>query len=124
MEGTEILPLFVNKQRYEELPPAYRSILLTAAAATTSLRLAKYDAANPPALRRLVARGAQMRPFLQAVLDAYYDETQKMHGEYSCADPVYGEIFRETTAFKQDAYQWLQLSEYCLDSHQIRRLRR
>ncbi|RYJ02835.1 MAG: ABC transporter substrate-binding protein [Acetobacteraceae bacterium] len=123
-EGTGILSLFVNKQKYEELPPAFRSIIQTAAAATTSLGLARYDALNPPALRRLVAGGAQLRPFPQSVLDVCYDETQKMHEEYSRADPVYGEIFREMAAFRQDAYQWLQLSEYTFDSYQIRRLRR
>ena len=123
-EGTGVLSLFVNKQKFEELPAAYRSILLTAAAATTSLGLAKYDALNPPAMKRLVAAGAQLRPFPQAVLDACYDETQKMHEEYGRADPVYGEIFREMAAFKQEAYQWLQLSEYSFDTYQIRRLRR
>jgi len=30
------------------------------------------------------------------------------------------ELFRDMTAFKQDAYQWLQLSEYTFDSYQIR----
>jgi TRAP-type mannitol/chloroaromatic compound transport system substrate-binding protein len=123
-EGTAILHLFVNKGEYEKLPASYRSILQTAAAATTSITLARYDAQNPPALRRLVAQGAQVRPFPQPVLDACYDETQKMHEEYGRADPNYGEIFREMSAFKQDAYQWLQLSEYTFDSYQIRRLRR
>src|SRR5215212_8797459 len=51
-EGTAILHLFVNKQKYEELPPAYRGALQTAAAAVTSITLARYDALNPPALRR------------------------------------------------------------------------
>ena len=31
---------------------------------------AKYDAANPAALKRLVAAGAQLRPFPPAVMDA------------------------------------------------------
>ena len=62
-EGTAILHLFVNKQKYEELPASYRSVLQTAAAATTSITLARYDALNPPALRRLVAQSAQVRPF-------------------------------------------------------------
>jgi TRAP-type mannitol/chloroaromatic compound transport system substrate-binding protein len=123
-EGTAILHLFVNKQKYEELPASYRSVLQTAAAATTSITLARYDALNPPALRRLVAQGAQVRPFPQAVLDACHGETQKLHEEYGRADPAYAEIFREMSAFKQDAYQWLQLSEYTFDSYQIRRLRR
>src|SRR5215211_6457729 len=107
-EGTAILHLFVNKQKYEELPPAYRGALQTAAAATTSLGLAKYDALNPQALKRLVAGGAQLRAFPQSVLDACHDETARMHEEYAKADPVYNEIYRDMTAFKQDAYQWLQ----------------
>ncbi|RAI59878.1 TRAP transporter substrate-binding protein [Roseicella frigidaeris] len=123
-EGTGILSLFVNKGKFEELPAAYRSILLTAAAATTSLGLAKYDALNPQALKRLVAAGAQLRPFPQSVLDACFDETAKMHEEYAKADPVYAEIYRDMSAFRQDGYQWLQLSEYSFDSYQIRRLRR
>ena len=57
-------------------------------------------------------------------LEELDDETQKMHEEYGRADPVYAEIFREMSAFKQDAYQRLQLSEYTFDSYQIRRLRR
>ncbi len=71
-----------------------------------------------------MAQGAQVRAFPQAVLDACHDETQRMHEEYGRADPAYGEVFREMSAFKQDAYQWLQLSEYTFDSYQIRRLRR
>ena len=35
----------------------------TAAASPMSIMLAKYDARNPAALRRLVAAGAQLRPF-------------------------------------------------------------
>ena len=123
-EGTAMLHLFVNKQKFEELPATFRSILQTAAAATTLSALARYDALNPPALRRLVAAGAQLRPFPQSVLDACFDETVKLHEEYSRADPTYAEIFREMTTFRQDAYQWLQLSEYSFDSYQIRRLRR
>lgn len=123
-EGTGVLSLFVNKQKYEELPASYRSILQTAAAATTALTLARYDALNPPALRRLVAQGAQLRAFPQPVLDACYDETTKMHEEYSRNDPVYAEIYREMSTFRSESYQWMQLSEYSFDSYQIRRLRR
>jgi TRAP-type mannitol/chloroaromatic compound transport system substrate-binding protein len=123
-EGTGILSLFVNKQNFEELPASYRSIVQTAAAAATSLTLARYDALNPPALKRLVAQGAQLRPFPQAVLDACFDETTKMHEEYSRNDPVYAEIYQDMANFRTESYQWLQLSEYSFDSYQIRRLRR
>ena len=101
-----------------------RNVLQTAAAATTSTTLARYGALNPPALRRLVAQGAQVRPFPQAALDARRDEAQTMHEEHGRADPAYCGVFRETGASKQDAHQRLRLPEHAFDSHRIRRLRR
>jgi TRAP-type mannitol/chloroaromatic compound transport system substrate-binding protein len=123
-EGTGVLSLIVNKPKYEELPPAYRSIVQTAAQATTAQTLARYDALNPPALRRLVAQGAQLRAFPQPVLDACYEETTKLHEEYSRNDPVYAEIYKDMSTFRTESYQWMQLSEYTFDTYQIRRLRR
>ncbi len=34
--------------------------------------MAKYDARNPAALRRLVGAGAQLRPYSQEIMDAAF----------------------------------------------------
>ncbi|MCK8783080.1 TRAP transporter substrate-binding protein DctP [Roseomonas sp. NAR14] len=122
-EGTGILHLFVNKPAWEALPADYRSIVHNASITATQLTMARYDALNPPALLRLVAQGAQVRPFPNTVLDACYDETVKLHEEYS-RDPVYAELYRDMSNFRTESYRWLQLAEYAFDSYQIRRLRR
>ena len=57
-EGTAMTHLVVNKPLYDELPKSYKVALDVAAAAVTSFQLAKYDASNGLALRRLVAQGA------------------------------------------------------------------
>ena len=47
----------------EALPAVYRAALETAGDRATLLTQARYDALNPPALRRLVAKGAMLRLF-------------------------------------------------------------
>ena len=61
---------FINIEKWNALPPAYKSIVRTASSMANEWMQARYDAANPGALKRLVAGGAQLRPFTQAVMDA------------------------------------------------------
>src|ERR1041385_560648 len=60
----------VNLQKWNELPKNYQAILRAAAAYANTEETARYDARNPAALKRLVANGAQLRPFPQAVMEA------------------------------------------------------
>ena len=62
-----------------------------AAPRPTSWMLAKYDAQNPPALRRLVAGGTQLRPFPNDVMEACY----------KAADGVYAETPAKNAKFKK-----------------------
>ena len=55
---------------------------------------AKYDVLNPAALKRLVAAGAELRPFPQPVMEACY----------KAANEIYAEIRREP-ALQEDARQ-------------------
>jgi len=61
---------FINLDKWNELPPAYKSIIRTASSMANEWMQARYDAANPAALKRLVAGGAQLRPFSQPIMDA------------------------------------------------------
>ena len=62
-EGGPALTAFVNKAKYDALPENYKAILKAAGDEATVVTQAKYDALNPPALKKLVAAGAQLRPF-------------------------------------------------------------
>ena len=55
-----------NGRAAQELPGVFEA----AAAQSNIWMLAKYDADNMPALRRLVAGGAQLRPFPRDVMEA------------------------------------------------------
>ena len=44
---------------------------------------ARYDAVNPPALKKLVAAGAQLRPYPQEILEASFKAAQEVYAETS-----------------------------------------
>ena len=56
--------------QWDELPKTYQAILTAACAEAYTWMLGKYDTDNVAALRRLVANGAQLRPFSKEILDA------------------------------------------------------
>ena len=59
-EGGPMVHTLVNEKKWSELPKAYQAALQTACAEANVWMPAKYDAQNPPALRRLVASGTQL----------------------------------------------------------------
>jgi TRAP-type mannitol/chloroaromatic compound transport system substrate-binding protein len=62
-EGEAQISLYVNTDKWKELPPAYQAVLEAACAEANLWMIGKYDADNPAALRRLVAAGTQLRPY-------------------------------------------------------------
>src|SRR5690606_1646739 len=80
-EGGPTVHLMFNKGKFEELPPAYKSLVRTAAQATDANMLQKYDYLNPTAIRNLVANGAQLRPFSNEILSACFNESNKVYDE-------------------------------------------
>ncbi len=51
----------INQAKWDELPKSYQAIVTAAAGLANVEELARYDARNPGALKRLVAGGAQLR---------------------------------------------------------------
>ena len=65
-EGGPALHNFVNIDKWNSLPPAYKSIIKTASSLANETMQARYDALNPGALKQLIAGGAELRPFSPA----------------------------------------------------------
>jgi hypothetical protein len=55
-EGGTALHLIINSQRWNELPNNYQAIVAAAAGFANVEMQGRYDARNPPALKRLVTR--------------------------------------------------------------------
>jgi TRAP-type mannitol/chloroaromatic compound transport system substrate-binding protein len=119
-EGGTILHVLVNKERWDALPLAYRAALETAAMAANAWTTARYDAANPEALQRLVAEGAQLRAFPNEVVDALHRATQEVFAEQSAANPRFRALLESQSAFRDRSYGYHQVADYAFDSMMLR----
>ena len=119
-EGGPSLHNLVNLAKWEALPAGYKSILKTASTLANETMQARYDAYNPPALKRLVASGTQLRPFSAAIMDASLKAANEVYAETSATNPNFKKLYEAMAAFRNDQYIWWQVAEYGFDSFQIR----
>ena len=115
-EGNAQLSLYVNMAKWQALPKSYQSILETACAEANSFMLAKYDAQNMPALRRLVAGGALLRPFSPAVMEACYKAAFELYDETNKKNPRFKKVFDSWKPFRDEEYLWFRVAENTFDS--------
>ena len=110
----------INLSKWFELPKSYQSIIHSASHVANTIMMAKYDAANPAALKRLVAGGAQLRPFPQPVMEACFKAANELYAETAAANADFKKVLDSLTAFRSDQYLWWQVAEYGFDSFMIR----
>ncbi|MEJ2227478.1 MAG: TRAP transporter substrate-binding protein [Alphaproteobacteria bacterium] len=122
-EGGAMLQFFFNKKKWEELPAHYRSLLTTAAQAANSDMLAKYDHANPKAIRSLVSKGAKLRAFSPEILSATFDAAKETYAEVMAKNATFKKVYESLMTFRNDAYLWNQLSEATFDGFQMQQQR-
>ncbi|WP_230533841.1 TRAP transporter substrate-binding protein [Microvirga roseola] len=122
-EGAASLSLFVNLDKWNELPAGYKSLLNTAAAYAATDMLAKYDAQNPAALRRLVANGAQLRAFPQDILQESYKAAAALYAEMGEKNPFFKKILDHQMAFRNEVYPWTQISDFSYDNLMLHAMR-
>jgi TRAP-type mannitol/chloroaromatic compound transport system substrate-binding protein len=119
-EGGAMLHNFINIEKWNSLSPAYKAIIRAASAQAHTWMQAKYDAGNPAALKRLVAGGAQLRPFSQSVLEACLKSANEVYAETSAKNADFKKVLDNMVAFRGDQYLWWQVAEYTFDTFQIR----
>jgi TRAP-type mannitol/chloroaromatic compound transport system substrate-binding protein len=116
-EGGPMIHLFVNLAAWDALPKPYQAALELAAAKANTTMLARYDAQNPDALRRLVAAGTQLRGFSREILDLCYDTAFQLYGEIAARNADFKAIYEPWLAFRAKETMWFQFAEYGFDSY-------
>jgi TRAP-type mannitol/chloroaromatic compound transport system substrate-binding protein len=119
-EGNAQLSLYVNLERWNALPKSYQAILEAVCAQANDWMIAKYDAENPAALRRLVGGGTQLRPFPRSVLEACFKATVQLCDETAVANPRFRKIYEPWKAFLADEELWFQVAEHTFDTFMSR----
>jgi TRAP-type mannitol/chloroaromatic compound transport system substrate-binding protein len=119
-EGGTTNHFMFNIGKFEELPKAYKAVVTAAAGYANVEEQAKYDARNPAALKRLVAGGAQLRPFSQPIMEASLKAANEVYADISSKNPDFKKVYDNMVAFRNDEYLWWQVAEYTFDTFMIR----
>jgi TRAP-type mannitol/chloroaromatic compound transport system substrate-binding protein len=119
-EGSTANHLMINLAKWNELPKRYQAILAGAAAYANTEELAKYDARNPGALRKLIAGGTELRAFSQPIMEACLKASNEVNAETAAANADFKKVLESMLAFRNEEYFWWQVAEYSYDTFMIR----
>ena len=119
-EGGPQLSAVINLKKFAELPKSYQAAIEAAAAEANLFMLARYDAKNPDALRRLVAGGAQLRAFPRAVMEACEKAAFDLYDELGAKSKHWARIYPGWKKFRDDQYLWFRVAEFAYDSYSYR----
>ena len=115
-EGGPQISAYVNIDQWSRLPPSYQSVFEAACAEANGSMVAKYDAENPEALKRLVAGGAVLRPFPREVLEAAYRAAFQLYDETAAGNPRFKKVYTAWRRFRADDYLWFRVAENTFDN--------
>jgi TRAP-type mannitol/chloroaromatic compound transport system substrate-binding protein len=118
--GSATQHMLINMDQWNVLPRHYQAAVVAAARDASDWIMAKYDAVNPPALKRLLAQGTQLRPFSQEILEAAYKAANEIYAETAAANPRFKKIYENLAAFRSDSYLYWQVAEMSFDLFQAR----
>jgi TRAP-type mannitol/chloroaromatic compound transport system substrate-binding protein len=82
--------------------------------------MAKYDQANPPALKRLLAGGAKLHAFPAPVMEASFKAAKELHSEVAAGNADFKKVYESLSAFSSIGYQWFQVAEVGYDNFMAR----
>jgi TRAP-type mannitol/chloroaromatic compound transport system substrate-binding protein len=124
-EGGPQLDLYANIGEFNKLPKEYQNILEAACWEANTWMVAKYDAQNPAALKRLVGGGTQLRRFSNDMMVAAYKAALQVYDEMGQKSPAFKKIYDNMVKFREDQLVWFQVAEKGYDDfmHTIHRIK-
>jgi TRAP-type mannitol/chloroaromatic compound transport system substrate-binding protein len=115
-EGGANVHFYFNIDEWNKLPKPYQSILTTAAAMANIDMQAKYDALNPPAVRRLAAQGVHLRPFSGEILEACFKAANETYDEINAKNAAFKKLYDSQKEFRAQGFLWEQLTDGTFDN--------
>ncbi len=119
-EGGTQLSTYIGLDKWNNLPKHYQSLLEAACAEASTWIMAKYDAQNPDALKRLLAGGAVLRPFTLQIMEACYKAAQQVYAETAAGNPRFKKVYEPWKKFLDLEYEWFQVADVTYDNFMVR----
>ncbi len=107
----------VNHTKYNALPKSYQFALQAACGEACTWMPAKYDAQNPPALRRLVASGTRLRPFPRPIMEAFEKAAYEVYDEMLTKSAHWKRIYPAWKKFRDEQFLWFRVAEMAYDGY-------
>lgn len=123
-EGGAQIDLLVNRDAWNQLPATYQAILTAATAEASTNLMAKYDALNPDALRRLVAQGAKLRPYPTDVMRETFRVGEEVMAEVASDNERFAKILQSYLDYRAKQYFWWSIADARYDSFMISALQK
>ncbi len=105
------LEVQVNKSAWDKLPQEYQAIFQTAAKDANINMLAKYNALNPPALKRMIAEGTKLIPYSPEILEAAQKAAFELYEEKARGDATFKEVYQGWNKFRKEIQAWNNINE-------------
>src|SRR4051812_18091759 len=118
-ESGSTLELFIGNKGWESLPKEDQGMLEAACGEAYAWMLAKYDALNPAALKRLLANGVQLSPFPNDVLAASYKASEENYEEIAAKNAKFRKVYEPWKKFRAEQVQWFSIAEGRQDNFMV-----
>jgi TRAP-type mannitol/chloroaromatic compound transport system substrate-binding protein len=118
-ENGSSLELFVGNKAWQSLSKEYQAILESACAEAYIWMLSKYDALNPPALKRLLAQGIHLMPFSNEIMAACYKASEENYEEVASKNAKFRKIYEPWKKFRAEQVEWLSIAEGRSDNFMV-----
>jgi TRAP-type mannitol/chloroaromatic compound transport system substrate-binding protein len=115
-EGGPQISAYINIKQWESLPANYKAILEAACGEANVWMVAKYDAQNPDALKRLVSSGTELRPFSSDIMAACYKAAIETYDETAAKNDKFKKVYEAWKKFRADEYLWFRVAENTFDN--------
>jgi len=115
-EGGPSTECYVGIKAWESLPKEYQAMLHAACAEAYIWMVAKYDALNPAALKRLLAGGVVLAPFPNDVMAASYKASEENYQEVASKNPKFAKVYDNWKKFRGEEVEWFSIAEGRFDS--------
>ncbi len=115
-EGSASITSIVHVAAWQALPALFREMFEVAAAEQNSLMMARYDARNPDALRRMIAQGTQLRSFPRAVMEAAYKASFETFDEVAAQNEDFRTLYAHWKPFLDSSNNWFRVAEFTMDA--------
>ena len=111
LELNASLSLLINKQAWDALPGSYKAALQSACSDASIDMLAKYDALNITALKRIVGGGTQLLSWPNEVMRGMQKAANEVLEENAAKSQTFANILTSFRSFQKDQILWSSIND-------------